>query len=57
MSPQNTAFRSKIEREKEVDLLKLYRAIGNPAIAAASGALRPVKSSQPATAFRVAYAD
>lgn len=57
MSPHNTAFRSKIEREKEVDLQKLYRAIGIPALAGAAAALRPANSQPSTRTVRVAHAD
>ena len=36
MTPKTYQFRSRSEREREVDLARNYRAIGNRAIAAAS---------------------
>ncbi len=46
MTPQDTLqFRSKRERENEIDLARNYRAIAIPAIAAASQASRKVAPS------------
>ena len=57
MSPQQTAFRSRTEREREVNLLERYRDIAIPAVVAAS-AMRPVKKVAAAVVpSRFAYAD
>lgn len=57
MSPQQTAFRSRTEREREVNLLERYRDIAIPALVAAN-AMRPVKKvAAAAVSYRVAYAD
>lgn len=43
MKPQSATFRSKSERENEVNLVRNYREIGIAAIAAASHACRKTK--------------
>lgn len=52
MKPQPAPFRSKSERENEVNLLSNYREIGIAAIAAASQAAR--KDARDGAARRVA---
>lgn len=57
MSPQQTAFRSRTEREREVNLLERYRDVAIPAVVAAN-AMRTVKKEAVAPVrYRLAYAD
>lgn len=47
MSPQNIAFRSKTEREREIRLLEHYKHIGIASIAAAGAAIRSRQPKKP----------
>lgn len=58
MTQKTVQFRSKIEREQEVDLLAKYREIGIAAIAAANQSFRgKAQKTEPRRAAIVGYAD